>query len=191
VKQALPIRGMDNEHLHAVVRASREDPAHACKMLGIELEQLENFIVQAMASEEPTYETSESLVALCEYMPDRAARVRTLNQLLLLPTHRSHQRVTHDIQDEGDPSSIAPIREILAKGFADFAYTFSDDVVIAKWFGHALWRIGTPEAIALIREQAGSANPGIAEEMTYRLERIAEATPELLLAADRAGQQDA
>ena len=51
-------------------------------------------------------------------------------------------------------------------------YTASDDDVIAKWFSHALADINTPEAIEVIREFSKSANPGIAEEMNYRLEKI-------------------
>ena len=70
------------------------------------------------------------------------------------------------------PSSIPYIRQVLAGGFLMLEYTCSEPGVIAKWFSHALADINTPEAISVIREFAGSSDPGVAEEMAYRLKRL-------------------
>lgn len=52
-------------------------------------------------------------------------------------------------------------------------YTGSDDEVIAKWFSHALAEIGTAEAIEVIKEFCADDNAGIAEEMRYRVKKLA------------------
>jgi hypothetical protein len=48
------------------------------------------------------------------------------------------------------PSGVVFIQAVLSGGFAHLAYNFSDSAVIAKWFSHALFAIGTDEAIAVI-----------------------------------------
>jgi len=143
-------------------------------------DDLRAFIVREMASNGADWDAALDLVFRCDGIPDRAVRARTLGELLLMSNHRHHQGVTMAMQQLADPAGIAAIRARLDTGFDDLAYTCSDDIVIAKWFSHALWKIGTPEAIALIRRHASSANAQVAEEMTYRLERIAQDTPELL-----------
>ena len=62
---------------------------------------------------------------------------------------------------------------VLEGGFARFAYTCSEDGVIAKWFSWLLADIGTPEALAVLKRFAGDPNPEIAAEMRYRLRRLA------------------
>ena len=158
--------------LLAALQAHDADLARQCAAAGIPVDGLERFIVDEMARSDGDWHVETLLLDLCSHMPDRAAKARTLGRLLRMPTHQRHQAVTMEIQQLADPSSVAAIQATLERGFADFAYTGSDDNVIAKWFGHALWKIGTPEAIAVIREHARSSNPLVAEEMTYRLKRI-------------------
>ncbi len=98
-------------------------------------------------------------------------------QLLVLPGHHHHQEVAMELQQTGDPSTISYVRQVFAQGFDYLDYTCSDSDAIAKWFSHLLWKIGTPEALALIEEYAEHPDEGIREEMRYRLKRIAESQP--------------
>jgi hypothetical protein len=104
---------------------------------------------------------------------DPALKADVLHHLLVMPGHEFHQHVTMEIQQMKSPSSILYIRAVLADGFAFLAYTCSEDEAIAKWFSHALASIGTPEAIALIKEFAATGNAGVAREMSYRLRQSA------------------
>jgi hypothetical protein len=95
-----------------------------------------------------------------------------LNELLLNTQHRHHQFVVKCIQDNKNPSSIHHIDKALAKGFEHLSYTCSEPQVIAKWFSWALYSIGTPEAIAIMKKYANSNDEGIKSEMTYRLSKM-------------------
>lgn len=98
--------------------------------------------------------------------------IAQLHDLLLTPSHHLHQRVAFEMQERADPSSLPVITQVLDRGFSQFAYTCSEDTVIAKWFSHILARIGTPEAIDMLRKYSVSQNKGIADEMQYRLRRL-------------------
>lgn len=103
---------------------------------------------------------------------DPDIRADILNHLLVMPGHGLHQEVTREIQSLRAPSSVQYIRRVLAEGFEMFEYACSESGVIAKWFSHALADIGTPEAIAVIEEFAGSSDREVADEMAYRLRRL-------------------
>jgi hypothetical protein len=102
--------------------------------------------------------------------PDERAEV--LNCLLVMSGHRLHQEVIRQIQLLRNPSSVPYIRKMLEDEFRMLEYTCSESAAIAKWFSHALADINTPESIALIREFAHSSDPGVADEMAYRLRRL-------------------
>ncbi|WP_347006580.1 hypothetical protein [Acinetobacter dispersus] len=116
----------------------------------------------------------EFVADLAFKIENQVVRVSALNQLLLLDGHYQHQMITKELQNIAHPSSVVIIAKILEQGFKRFEYTASGDGVIAKWFSHALADIGTEEAIALIRHYAQSENKEIAQEMKYRLRRIAD-----------------
>lgn len=97
-----------------------------------------------------------------------------LNQLLLIPYHTRHQEVAWSLQQIGSPDTVPFVRQVLESHFDYLEYTCSESGVIAKWFSHLLWKIGTPEAIALIEEYAQSSDEGIQGEMQYRLRRISQ-----------------
>jgi|GEM_PF-400673 len=93
-----------------------------------------------------------------------------LNQLIINPNHRSHQRLVKHLQDDLKyPSSVPFIREVLESGFDYLQYSSSEEGVIAKWFSHALNSIGTEDAISLMKEYSKSSNIQIQYEMAYRL----------------------
>ena len=91
------------------------------------------------------------------------------HELMLTAGHHKHQEVANCIQGRANPASLPTVKKVLDQGFDQFAYTCSEDAVIAKWFSHILGNIGTPDAIQLLKTYAESANDGIATEMKYRL----------------------
>ncbi len=100
------------------------------------------------------------------------AEINLLNELVLDKSHNQHQYIVLKIQKTADPSSVPYLRQALENGFAIYQYTCSDDDTIAKWFSHALYSIGTAEAIRGIKDFAVSENELIAKEMQYRLSKI-------------------
>jgi hypothetical protein len=105
-------------------------------------------------------------------LENKVARVEALNQLLVIKQHRRHQEITKALQTLAHPSSVKYIHEVLSGGFAHLAYSCCDSDVIAKWFSHALFAIGTEEAIEMIKKFAESSDAGICAEMRYRLTKI-------------------
>lgn len=126
------------------------------------------------AIQENDEDTAELLIGVVFRLDNQSIKVAALNEFLLRDGHFSHQVITKKLQDIGHSSSVAIIAKILEQDFKRFEYTASDDGVIAKWFSHALADIGTDEAFELLRKYAKSENKEIANEMQYRLRRIAE-----------------
>lgn len=98
--------------------------------------------------------------------------VALLNELLVADLHHQHQRVAFALQRAGDPSTVPYVAQALARGFSHLRYTGSGDGVIAKWYSWLLAGIGTPDAIALLRQHAESENREVAIAMDYRLARL-------------------
>jgi len=138
------------------------------------LPTIKNHLLDKMASAiaADDWEAMEHVFDIACSTDDLALKAELLNGLLAMPGHELHQQVTMEIQHLKSPSSIAVIAAVLESGFDYLQYTCSEDEVIAKWFSHALARIGTPEAIDLIRKFSLSDNAGIASEMQYRLGRL-------------------
>lgn len=104
--------------------------------------------------------------------PATRESLEQLHRLVTDPGHRSHQRVIRELQRRRDPSSAPVLRAALTEGFDRYAYTCSEDGVIAKWFGWALAEIGTPQAIEVLNTFARSENPEISTQMKYRLAKL-------------------
>ncbi|WP_436897287.1 hypothetical protein [Acinetobacter gyllenbergii] len=123
----------------------------------------------------------EFVADLAFKIENQEIRVSVLNQLLLLDGHYQHQMITKELQNIAHPSSVVIIAKVLEQSFKRFEYTASADGVIAKWFSHALADIGTEEAMALLKLYAQSENEEIAQEMKYRLRRIADKQDDSLI----------
>jgi len=119
------------------------------------------------------YDTPDGVGIGLENVP-----IDLLNQLLAMPGHRFHQLVARELQKTGDNSTVPYVRTVLDRGFDFLAYTGSEDAVIAKWLSYVLSDIGTPDAVAALREYAQSPNAQVAEAMSYRLRQ--RATPEAI-----------
>ncbi len=96
------------------------------------------------------------------------------HRLVTHPGHRCHQQVILKLQRMRDPSSTPVLRAALAAGFDRYAYTCSEDAVIAKWFSWALAEIGNAEAIEVLQEFARSENAEVQAEMQYRLAKLSK-----------------
>lgn len=150
------------------------DPASQYALVGASSATIGAFILNEMPTAiiECDGDAQRTLVGIASSISEVEERARVLNLLLLMPGHRSHQEVTFEIQRTRSPSSVPFIRQRLQAGFADLDYTCSEPQTIAKWFSHALAKIGTPDAIAVIEEFSRSADVGVASEMRYRLDRL-------------------
>ncbi|USA54155.1 hypothetical protein NDN13_02885 [Acinetobacter sp. C32I] len=123
----------------------------------------------------------EFVADLAFKIENQETKISALNQLLLLDGHYQHQMITKELQNIAHPSSVAIVAKVLEQSFKRFEYTASADGVIAKWFSHALADIGTEEAMALLKLYAQSENEEIAQEMKYRLRRIADKQDDSLI----------
>lgn len=157
------LRRLLDEHTNDVVKQYQ--------LAGITPTTVKSYILGEMATAiaERNWEVWNTLLAMADSVENQEVKADVLNNLLVMPGHELHQEVTMKIQILKSPSSVPYIQSILEGGFDFLAYTCSEDEVIAKWFSHALAKIGTPEAIELIKEFAVSGNAGIAKEMNYRL----------------------
>ena len=165
---------MDSE-FRAWLVEHRGDAGRQYQLAGITAATIKDYILREMtiAIGESDWETYRTLFTMAHRIENPEVRADVFNHLLVMPGHDLHQEVTMAIQRLESPSSVPYIESVLRGGFGFLAYTSSEDAVIAKWFSHALARIDTPESIALIEEFAVCDNAGIAEEMRYRLDRLA------------------
>ncbi len=145
-------------------------------LAGLTNDTVKDFILAEMlvANARLDWEAWNTLLRMASAIVDPVVKADTLNALLVMPDHQMHQAVAMEIQELESASSVPYIRSVLAGGFGMLEYASSDSETLAKWFSHALARINTPEAIALMREYAQSSDAGIAREMNYRLETIRE-----------------
>jgi HEAT repeat protein len=147
--------------------------ARQLEIAGIAELSARTFLVSELliASEANDSDAGDTLFELACQLSE-PIKLEILHALLLTPGHRFHQQTAKALQEIASPSSIPTLLAALENGFANFRYTGSDNVVIAKWFSHALAGIGTPEAIAVIERFAQSDNEGVSSEMKYRLKRL-------------------
>ncbi|MNJ91820.1 hypothetical protein D3C87_94750 [compost metagenome] len=96
-----------------------------------------------------------------------------LHQLILEPWHTRYEDIIHDLQARKDPASI-PVIKIAIQQKYDYLESYGTGTgQFISQCGHALWSIGTPEAIEVIEELAeNSADPLIRDAMSYRMDKI-------------------
>ena len=100
-------------------------------------------------------------------------RVDLLNEMLLIKGHRRHQEIVKEIQSLASPSSIPYLRRAFEEHLDYMAdYNCSGTGVVAKWFSHALFCIGTHEALELLRAWSKHADSEVRDEMLYRLSKL-------------------
>ncbi len=118
-------------------------------------------------------EKIQMIIPLIEFSSDVSQFVDLLNELLINPNHRSHQRIAKTLQDNApSPTTIPFVKKALETNFDYLNYTCSDSDAIAKWFSWLLYAIGTNEAIQLMQDYSNSPDEGIANEMRNRLNKI-------------------
>ena len=123
----------------------------------------------ALASgDEDRVETVLQLVFLCRGEDLLALK----HHLLLTPGHRQHQAVARELQRLAHPSTVPVVQELLRRGYDHLDYTASEPEVITKWLSWILAAIGTEEALVTLEAHADAGQPGVSEEMAYRLRRL-------------------
>jgi hypothetical protein len=141
---------------------------------GVDSEKVRDFVLTEMPRAVGDWRTQAAIFDIACTISDSDVRAEALSKLLVMPGHGHHQEITREIQLARYAYSVPYIRQMLESRFIFLQYTCSEHGVIAKWFGHALADIGTTEALAMIEEFTRSDDPEIADEMKYRLERLAE-----------------
>lgn len=125
-----------------------------------------------LASKSGNDDITEMLIDLIRLLDDSPTIIEVLNHLLIKSSHQSHQEIAMRLQKVKSPSTVLYVRKALETDFDYLAYTCSDDRTVAKWFSWILFEIGTPEALALMKEYTNSSNEGISAEMQYRLSKV-------------------
>ncbi len=88
------------------------------------------------------------------------------------PWHRSYEEMAHFLQGKKRSESINPLKKAMQRRY-DFLESYGTGRrQFINQCGHALWSIGTQEAMAAIWEMARSEDPVIRDEMLYRISRI-------------------
>ena len=132
------------------------------------------YVIQKINSaiERQNNEDLDYALTLMYLVEDGMYFIDVMNNLLLEPNHCKHQEITRFLQDMKHPSSIEFIRKVLLTNYDYLEYTGSESRAISGWFSHALYQIGTKEAIDVIKEFSHSEDEGIREEMIYRLNKL-------------------
>lgn len=99
--------------------------------------------------------------------------VDLLNEMLLIKEHRRHQEIVKELQSRASPSSVPYLQRAFIEHLDYMAeYNGSGTGVVAKWFSHALFSIGTPEALDLLRTWSTHSASEVRNEMLYRLSKL-------------------
>jgi hypothetical protein len=112
------------------------------------------------------------LIDVALKLPD-TEKATLLNEVLVIRGHRRHQEIVRHLQLLASPSSVPFLRQMLDEGIAHMVEcSNSESGVVAKWFSHALFSIGTPEAIEVIRQFSAHSDEAVRQEMLYRLSKL-------------------
>lgn len=95
-----------------------------------------------------------------------------IHQLILEPWHSAYEELAHDLQSRKQPSSVPFLKEAMQKKYEYLESYGTGTRQFINQCGHALWSIGTEEAIATISALSQSDDPVIKDEMKYRLSQI-------------------
>ncbi len=95
-----------------------------------------------------------------------------IHRLILEPWHDRYEDIAHDLQRRRSVSSIPFLKEAMQKKYSYLESYESGTRQFINQCGHALWNIGTKEALDVIRELSKSEDAVLKDEMLYRLSKI-------------------
>jgi hypothetical protein len=95
-----------------------------------------------------------------------------IHRLILESWHNQYEDIAHDLQKRGNIMSIPFLKEAMQKKYFYLESYGTGTRQFINQCGHALYSIGTKEAIEVIRELSKSEDPVLKDEMLYRISRI-------------------
>lgn len=98
--------------------------------------------------------------------------IHLIHRLILEPWHGEYEEIAHDLQKRAQPESIPFLKEAMQKKYKYLESYGTGTRQFINQCGHALWSIGTKEAIEVIQELSKSNDPVVKDEMMYRINRI-------------------
>ncbi len=95
-----------------------------------------------------------------------------VHQLILEPWHGQYENIAHDLQSRMSELSI-PFLKIAMQRKYDYLESYGTGTrQFINQCGHALWQIGTEEALNVIKDLSKSNDPVVQDEMLYRISKI-------------------
>lgn len=138
--------------------------------IGSKKEDFRNLFKQILQNKNPD-ELEFGLVILYA-IEENNDMIDLIHQLILEPWHGAYEELAHDLQSRKQPASVPFLKEAMQKKY-DYLESYGTGTrQFINQCGHALWSIGTEEAIATIRALSQSDDPVIKDEMKYRLSQI-------------------
>ena len=95
-----------------------------------------------------------------------------IHQLIAEPWHRGYEEMAHYLQSCKRPESVPYLKNAMQKRYEYLESYGTGTRQFINQCGHALWSIGTEEAINSIRDLTVSDDPIIRDEMLYRISKI-------------------
>ncbi|MDT3457453.1 hypothetical protein ROV96_19045 [Stenotrophomonas pavanii] len=96
-----------------------------------------------------------------------------LCEMLLVREHDRHQELVRELQLMAEPSAVPYLVQAFNSNLDHMVeYNGSGSGVVAKWFSHAFFDIGTPEAIEAIKTLSAHSDTEVRDEMAYRLAKL-------------------
>lgn len=139
--------------------------------------------IKAVQAQQDSFALDEA-IELIWSATDLTPYTDILNELLVDPNHHRHQEIARALQALRNPTSVSFADRALATHFDYLSYTCSESGVIAKWFSHLLFDIGTVEAFSIIEKYAEDSDDGIRNEMQYRQKNNPMKTSTSILSAE-------
>lgn len=133
---------------------------------GYDFEGFLQYILQEKSSKIMPY-----IITIGHWTTKQSSFLSFVHAAILATWNGRQEEMAHYLQGQKNPKSIPVLKKDILTQYP-LLIDRGDDRMLINQCGHALWSIGTKEAITVIRELAQSTNPLIKKEMSYRLGRI-------------------
>lgn len=131
---------------------------------------LEDFFESVIKNQETN--TIKSIITIGYALEHEQQFIDFVHMAILEPWHNSHEEMAHFLQNKKQSKSIKFLKKAIQQKHDYLELSGTGTRQFINQCGHALWSIGTNEAIAVVRELTKSDDPIVSDEMCYRLSRI-------------------